>query len=389
MKNFLSRKNRNKNGKVGAEIDSPTYYLIDKEYGLYLEDYFNETLYLERKRSERSKKRFLLMLMDISELSELVELQEIITSARDVIFSLTRETDIKGWHRNGTVLGVIFTEINGVDKNYLAAKYREKLLEVINKKYVKKITISFHIFPEAKDKLTQDKSVDLALYPDLTKKTISQKASFVVKRTLDIIGGILGIILFSPFFIIVPILIKTTSKGPVFFRQERLGQFGKKFYFLKFRSMHVNNDSKIHQEYIKKFIKEQGSYDKGNGNGDKSAVFKIKNDPRVTPVGRFIRKTSLDELPQFFNVLKGEMSLVGPRPPIEYEMDNYALWHRRRVLEAKPGITGLWQVEGRSSTTFDEMVRLDIKYIREQSFLLDIKLLLKTPFVMFTGKGAY
>lgn len=386
MKSFLSRKNKNNNGIIEKEIPHPTRYLLDNVYGLYLEDYFNETLYLERKRSERSKKRFLLMLLDVSELSDMPDLKSIIASARNVVFSLTRETDIKGWYKNGTVMGVIFTEINGVDKNYLAAKYREHLLGVIDKKYVKKIMITFHVFPEDK---AQEKSVDLALYPDLTRKTASRKVSQLLKRTLDIVGGISGLVIFSPFFMIIAATIKLTSKGPVFFRQERLGQFGRKFHFLKFRSMHVNNDSRIHQEYIKKFIKEQDSYDKGNGNGDKSAVFKIKDDPRITPVGRFIRKTSLDELPQFFNVLKGEMSLVGPRPPIEYELDNYDIWHRRRVLEAKPGITGLWQVEGRSSTTFDEMVRLDLRYISQQSLLLDIKLLLKTLFVMFTGKGAY
>ena len=115
----------------------------------------------------------------------------------------------------------------------------------------------------------------------------------------------------------------------------------------------------------------------------------MTNDPRVTPLGRFLRKTSLDELPQFINVLKGDMSLVGPRPPIPYEFENYDTWHRRRVLEAKPGITGLWQVMGRSRTTFDEMVRLDLQYIRDQSFWLDLKILVKTPVAVLSGSGAY
>ena len=115
----------------------------------------------------------------------------------------------------------------------------------------------------------------------------------------------------------------------------------------------------------------------------------MSNDPRITPIGQFLRKTSLDELPQFFNVLKGEMSLVGPRPPIPYECELYDIWHRRRMLSVKPGITGLWQVSGRSSTTFDEMVRLDLRYINGWSLWLDIKLLLKTPLVIITGKGAY
>jgi lipopolysaccharide/colanic/teichoic acid biosynthesis glycosyltransferase len=132
----------------------------------------------------------------------------------------------------------------------------------------------------------------------------------------------------------------------------------------------------------------------GNG-GDHSAgagsdgSYKIKNDSRVTPVGRILRKTSLDEFPQFINVLKGDMSLVGPRPPINYECEDYDLWHRRRILDVKPGITGLWQVTGRSITTFDEMVRMDIKYIREWSLWLDIRIILKTPLAMLMGNGAY
>ena len=137
---------------------------------------------------------------------------------------------------------------------------------------------------------------------------------------------------------------------------------GKEFDFLKFRSMYTGNNPEIHRKYVESLIQ-------GNQEGA-AGVFKIQNDPRVTKLGHFLRKTSLDELPQFLNVLKGEMSLVGPRPPIPYEMENYSTWHRRRVFEVKPGITGLWQVEGRSRTTFDEMVRLDIRYIKEQSLLL-------------------
>jgi lipopolysaccharide/colanic/teichoic acid biosynthesis glycosyltransferase len=147
--------------------------------------------------------------------------------------------------------------------------------------------------------------------------------------------------------------------------------------------MHVNNDAKIHQEYVSKLIRGDAA-----PNGE-SGVFKITNDPRVYSVGQFLRNSSFDELPQFFNVLKGEMSLVGPRPPIPYELEAYDLWHRRRVLEAKPGITGLWQVKGRSSTTFDEMVRLDLQYARSWSLWLDFRILLATPRAVFSRKGAY
>jgi lipopolysaccharide/colanic/teichoic acid biosynthesis glycosyltransferase len=181
----------------------------------------------------------------------------------------------------------------------------------------------------------------------------------------------------------IAVAVKATTRGPVFFRQERLGLNGKPFSFLKFRSMYTDCDNINHKEYITRLIHDKKSA------AVKPGVFKLTDDPRVTPVGGFLRKTSLDELPQFINVLKGEMSLVGPRPPIPYECELYDIWHRRRLLSCKPGITGLWQVTGRSSTTFDEMVRMDLKYIHEWNLWLDLKILFMTPKVVFSGKGAY
>ena len=151
--------------------------------------------------------------------------------------------------------------------------------------------------------------------------------------------------------------------------------------------MKCANDPSIHQEYIKRFI--AGDTGAPQNGGNQEAVYKIKNDPRVTRVGRFLRRTSLDELPQLINVLKGEMSLVGPRPPIPYEMEAYQPWHWSRVLEAKPGITGLWQVNGRSRLKFDDMVRLDLHYARTWSLATDIKILLQTPRAVFFCEGAY
>jgi lipopolysaccharide/colanic/teichoic acid biosynthesis glycosyltransferase len=150
--------------------------------------------------------------------------------------------------------------------------------------------------------------------------------------------------------------------------------------------MHANNDLKIHQEFMKNLI--SGSYE-GKSDGSTKKVFKMTNDPRITRIGRFLRRSSLDELPQFFNVLMGEMSLVGPRPPLFYEYKEYDLWHRRRVLEVKPGITGLWQVNGRSRVSFNEMVRLDLRYARSWSLLLDLQILIKTPLAVIFGDGAY
>jgi lipopolysaccharide/colanic/teichoic acid biosynthesis glycosyltransferase len=192
--------------------------------------------------------------------------------------------------------------------------------------------------------------------------------------------------LLSPLLCVIAALIKMTSKGPILFKQQRLGQYGVRFTFLKFRSMHFQNDAKIHRDYVRQLISAK---ENDRQMDDSEAVYKIKDDPRVTRFGKFLRKTSLDELPQFINVLTGEMSLVGPRPPIPYEVEAYEIWHRRRFLEIKPGITGLWQVEGRSRVKFDDMVRLDIKYAKIWSPWLDIKILMRTPRAVFRGVGAY
>jgi lipopolysaccharide/colanic/teichoic acid biosynthesis glycosyltransferase len=199
---------------------------------------------------------------------------------------------------------------------------------------------------------------------------------------MDICGSLLAIIVFLPAFAVIAILVKLTSRGPVLFCQKRLGEYGKEFCFYKFRTMYVNNDSRIHREYVAKLIAGGGNAGQGKG------VYKLVNDPRITPLGRFLRKTSLDELPQFVNVLMNDMSLVGPRPPLPYEYERYQTWHKRRVLELKPGLTGLWQIEGRSRTTFDEMVRMDLRYAETRSLWVDLKILAQTPAVMLSGRGA-
>ena len=203
-----------------------------------------------------------------------------------------------------------------------------------------------------------------------------------MKRLIDILGSLTALIFFAPYFIVVPILIKLESPGPVLFRQERVGKDGHSFVFLKFRTMKVNYE----WQKLEKALKADVVYETGRVKWE--SIFKMKNDPRITRVGRFLRKTSLDELPQFINVLKGDMSLVGPRPPLRYELENYGEWHKER-LKCKPGITGLWQVSAGRELTFDEMVSLDIKYIQNQSLWVDIKILFKTVWVVLSGRGDY
>jgi lipopolysaccharide/colanic/teichoic acid biosynthesis glycosyltransferase len=208
------------------------------------------------------------------------------------------------------------------------------------------------------------------------------RQSLLWKRVLDIAVSVTLMGLLFPVFVIVAALVKLTSPGPILYKQTRVGEGGTPFTMLKFRSMIANCDHAAHQAYVSWFITSSGK----NANGE---VFKLQQDTRITPLGRVLRKTSLDELPQLWNVLRGDMSLVGPRPPLPFEVEQYRPWHWRRVLDAKPGITGLWQVTGRSRTTFDEMVRLDLRYIKSRSLWTDLKILVETPLVVIRGRGAY
>ncbi len=347
----------------------------DRDCGIYSEKYFNEMLRIERKRTERSGKPFILILLDVREYGETAGRGKFRGLAK-TICSLTRDIDVKGWYSSGTVIGLMLLEISGSQAAKLVAeKLRQEIIRTAGEKDAGAIKISFHLYPEEKAG-----RFDPALYPDLRDRA---RGASGFKRLLDLTFSAAGLLLLAPVFAVIALLIKLTSKGPVLFRQERVGRLGKSFIFLKFRSMYVNRDHKIHEEFIRNFIKPPLT-----AASRAPSVYKIEKDPRVTPLGHFLRKTSLDELPQLLNVLRGEMSLIGPRPPLPYECIIYEKWHLSRV-QAKPGITGLWQVKGRSRTSFDEMVRLDIKYIREWSPWLDIKILFKTPWAVFTCRGAY
>lgn len=385
MRAGLSKENRQaEDGNPDRRV-SHRYGAAARRTGLFGEEYFLKTLHLERKRSERCLRPFCLMLLDLRKFTDTPARRQAVKKISGLLHTVTRETDIKGWYEFDSVIGIIFTETDRKDGEILKKKMRRNIDGALKKDGPENIMVSIYVFPEEGSKEFAC-SPELLFYPDLSKRKTGQ-FSFAFKRMIDFIGGVAGLIVFSPLFVVIPICIKLTSEGPVFFRQERLGQYGKKFTFLKFRTMRVNNDPSIHQEFTKNLIragKECAAAAK-----DGRAAYKIVDDPRVTAFGRFLRKTSLDELPQFINVIKGEMSIVGPRPPIPYEYENYDFWHRRRVIEIKPGITGLWQVMGRSSTTFDEMVRLDIKYMRDWSLWLDIKIIAQTPMTVLFGKGAY
>ena len=359
---------------------------------LLSEDAFISMLYLERRRAERAQKRFVLVLVDVKKGNGLNHKDRELSALVGALSDATRETDIIGWYLENNLFGVIGTELgnatNQVVQERFLSKVRKAFEYTLGRENSAGISISFHFFPEEIGEEGGDHSANFTLYPELQKKESTQRGALALKRAIDILGSAAALLVFAPFFAAIALIIKLTSKGPVLFRQERMGQYGRPFTFLKFRSMRTDCDSRIHQEYVSQFIAGKVEGKPGEASGA-APVFKIQKDPRITPIGQFMRKTSLDEVPQFWNVLRGDMSLVGPRPPIAYEFRAYNVWHRRRVLEIKPGITGLWQVEGRSRTRFDDMVRLDLRYARSWSIWLDLRILLQTPGAVILGDGAH
>jgi exopolysaccharide biosynthesis polyprenyl glycosylphosphotransferase len=331
------------------------------------------------------------MLLEGEKLFQTDRRQKALQGILSSLFNSVRETDVAGWFRKNSVVGVIFTEVGSPDPATITEVILERILAALRQnlslEQVNSIDITLHVFPDEWDENKSGPPARLDLYPDLREEKVSHRIALGLKRVFDIVGSLIALLFLAPLFGVIAALIKLTSKGPVFFRQSRVGRYGERFTFLKFRSMHVSNNTSIHKDYVKRFISGKAHLnERGDG---RSTVYKLTDDPRVTRAGRFLRRSSLDELPQLLNVLKGEMSLVGPRPPLPYEFDIYELWHRRRMLDAKPGITGLWQVNGRSTTTFDDMVRLDLRYARSWSLWLDLKILLQTPRAVFSGEGAY
>jgi lipopolysaccharide/colanic/teichoic acid biosynthesis glycosyltransferase len=348
---------------------------------------FRGVLLRERKRADRSAERFMLLLVDLSRVGDVAGSSIVRNAAIDAVALAKRETDVMGWFDGQSVIGLILPQIGSFNVSTapeLERRVRGELAKRLDAGAVSRISIKVHVHAAAKE------ATDAAFEPvdpllgDLRSRKEGASLNDAVKRGLDVLGSLALLIVLSPLMLLIAALVKATSRGPVFFRQVRVGQRAKPFTMLKFRSMRPDAGHGIHQDYVTWFINSSGKRQDGADGG----VFKITNDPRITPIGRILRNASLDELPQFLNVLMGQMSLVGPRPPLPYEVEQYKPWHCRRVLEAKPGITGLWQVTGRSRTTFDEMVRLDLRYARSCSLWMDIKILLATPKAVISGKGA-
>jgi lipopolysaccharide/colanic/teichoic acid biosynthesis glycosyltransferase len=338
---------------------------------------FCKHLYNEMLRAQRSKSPLSILILTVEGKTDHTAIN------MDELFSLlkkrTRDIDICGLINYKTI-GVIlpYTNEEGA-KNACAKIVNEGKSQVY---FVGIYTYPDHIF----ESLTQRGSIQSNKLLFASNELIGNVwIKLLIKRCIDVIGSIVCLIIFMPVMIITALAIRITSPGPVIYRQRRLGRAGVPFTMYKFRSMRQDTDDKIHREYIRAFM--SGNGEKVNNGDENRPLYKIKCDPRVTNVGRFIRKYSIDELPQLFNVLKGEMSLVGPRPALAYEAEKYQPWHLRRILEAKPGLTGLWQVTGRSKTKWDDSVRLDIRYIKKLSLRYDLQILLRTVREVLRGTG--
>jgi lipopolysaccharide/colanic/teichoic acid biosynthesis glycosyltransferase len=354
------------------------------------EEAFRRVIAIERKRTERSKAPFVLMLLDAdnhhSSEASAKTLDRIVTA----LLSFSRDTDVVGWYIDRTTVGALFTGLDSNDKESILSTILSRVSATLRDQLTfdqfSQISISLHLFPDDWDHDKSGRPSNPALYPDLLNRDKGRRSLLALKRVIDISCSLFLLLLCVPIFLIIALAVKLSSKGPVLFKQTRVGQYGNSFTFLKFRSMYVGNDHSVHKDYVTRLISSDAEPKPLKGSG--AGIYKLTNDKRITRVGSFLRRTSLDELPQFFNVLRGDMSLVGPRPALPYELAAYQTWHRRRVLEVKPGITGLWQVTGRSRVKFDEMVRLDLRYATSWTPWVDLKILLLTPLAVIKGSGA-
>jgi len=343
------------------------------------EDIFKSILIRERQRADRSEAGLMMLLVAIDD-------PDRSATTRHVIASLSvakRRSDLLGWFDQGRVMGLILPETGPSPahaRRVVEERVRRHLEKRLTPESLSRVRMTMHVHPADEHVLREG----FAPAPQVSRSGWSRGVTRIAKRALDIVLSVAALVVLAPVMLAIAAIVRLTSKGPALFRQTRVGEEGKPFTMLKFRTMVANAEHAIHREYVSSFIKGKGQPQAAGANN----VFKLTHDPRVTPLGRVLRKTSLDELPQFINVLSGEMSLVGPRPPLPYEVEQYKSWHRRRVLDAKPGITGLWQLTGRSRTTFDEMVRLDLRYARTPSVWTDIKILAATPRAVVSGRGA-
>ena len=330
----------------------------------------------EVRRSERSSAPLSIVRYAVDDSTDSLHFERLL----GILLASMRETDVLG-HISTNTLAILCPDTDAAGAQGLIAK----LAPLVSDMPILPTTATFpdHVFENLLGGTSPGDAFHMFSPP---AEPVDNLGHYRLKRAIDVASALLALTLFGPLMLVIALVIRLTSPGPVIFTQNRLGKGGVPFTFYKFRSMEVDGDDRIHREYVAKLIRT--GHGESPPDDTAAASYKMKADPRVTKIGKVIRMTSIDELPQLFNVLKGDMSMVGPRPPIPYEATHYEPWHLRRILIAKPGITGLWQVEGRSRVTFSEMVRMDLRYIRHCSLALDLKIMLKTVGVVLRCTGA-
>lgn len=372
--------------ELGADIDEVLHGVpaIGGDAGLLGEPLFRSALNRERHRADRFNEAFALFTLDLPGVpTHTIRLSDLIGTIRNTI----RDTDVVGWISEGSVLGLILTGLppsTGAIASQVEARIRRELSGRVGSLASARLQLRSYVHSAPGSRSAEGFADDDPLVDAVRQEHARRVVLEVTKRGIDLAGSLILLALLAPVLVLVAVIVSLTSRGPVLFRQVRVGRFGKPFTMLKFRTMRVESDDSLHQAFVAQFIQARDA-----ATSQAERVYKMVNDPRVTPLGRVLRRTSLDELPQLWNVLRGEMSLVGPRPPVQYELDHYRPWHWRRVLSVRPGITGLWQVTGRSLVTFDEMVRLDLRYVATRSLLTDLRILLATPRAVLSRKGAW
>ncbi len=372
--------------KIKQLVKKTTDFQEDDEFFL-TKEVFRKVIDRERDRANRTGEIFSLVVVV---LPEQTKRQKALATLGDTLSSRVRSIDAVGWLDQQHV-GILLPETNSAGARKFAGKIDQDL-------HPAQFLLNYEIFTYPSDYLTDPQKISLYLLAGKSERdrrsTIAcgdggyRKAHRsvdymfslsrrILKRGFDLFGASVFLLFFSPLFVVIAVVIKIVSPGPVFYKQQRIGYAGQPFTFFKFRTMRPDADSREHQDYLASLIK--GASDK---NVPDAPMAKLDHDPQIIPFGGLLRKTCLDELPQLFNVLRGEMSLVGPRPPIPYEVKEYHSWHRGR-FNALPGMTGLWQVSGKNKLSFREMVRLDIRYARERSLWVDIKILFRTPLAIY------
>ena len=339
---------------------------------------FSARVLHEKRRSERSARPLSLVVYGFG--GEAGDEPTLVGHLLDALHALTRESDVFGRLPNGSiallcmdtdedgmrhVIAKLGARAGSLPFTPVAATYPDQLFDAIAK--------GLDVRSETDELLASE-------------GTRQSRCGYVGKRALDVTLALVALVLAAPLMLLTALAITVESPGPIIYRQKRLGFGGVPFVFYKFRSMWSGVDDRVHRDFAVQFIKR--AEERFESPLKAPTPYKLSADKRITRVGRLIRKTSIDELPQLINVLKGDMSMVGPRPPIPYEAANYESWHLRRVLGVKPGITGLWQVEGRSRVGFNEMVRMDLRYVRDCALWLDLRILMKTVRVVLTCDGA-